>query len=128
ERYTLGLRTRWFPVVEATYVLPLVGCLLIGGLLHQHGLASLAAVTTVALYAQQLVDPIDRLIMWVDELQLGGASLSRLLGAGEVPDDRVESGEEPRGEDLRVDDVRFAYRAGHDVLHGLSVSLRPGER
>ena len=85
-------------------------------------------VTTVVLYAQQLVDPIDRLIMWTDELQLGGASFSRLLGAGEVLDDRAESGEEPRGEDLRVDDVRFAYRAGHDVLHGVSVSLRPGER
>src|SRR5207248_6519227 len=128
ERYTLFLRTVWFPSVEASYVIPLLACLLVGGLLHAHGWATLGEVTTVVLYAQQLIDPIDRLIMWTDELQLGGASFSRLLGAGEVPDDRAESGEEPRGEDLRVDDVRFAYRAGHDVLHGVSVSLRPGER
>jgi ABC-type multidrug transport system fused ATPase/permease subunit len=128
ERYTLFLRTVWFPVVEATYVVPLVACLLVGGLLHAHGLATLGEVTTIALYAQQLVDPVDRLIMWTEELQLGGASFSRLLGAGEVPDDRAVSGVVPDGEDLHVDDVRYAYRAGHDVLHGITVGLHPGER
>jgi len=128
ERYTLFLRTVWFPAVEASYVIPLIACLLVGGLLHTQGWATLGEVTTVALYAQQLVDPIDRLIMWTDELQLGGASLSRLLGAGEVADDRAVSGDIPAGENLDVDDVRYAYRAGHDVLHGISVSLRPGER
>jgi len=128
ERYTLFLRTVWFPVVEATYVLPLLACLLVGGLLHAHGWASLGAVTTVALYAQMLVDPIDRLIMWTDELQLGGASFSRLLGAGEVADDRNVSDVRPEGEELHVDDVRYAYRSGRDVLHGITVGLRPGER
>jgi ABC-type multidrug transport system fused ATPase/permease subunit len=128
ERYTLFLRTVWFPVVEATYVVPLLACLLVGGLLHAHGMASLGEVTTVALYAQMLVDPIDRLIMWTDELQLGGASFSRLLGAGEVADDRTVSGARPAGEDLHVDDVRYAYRSGRDVLHGITVGLRPGER
>ena len=128
ERYTLWLRTVWFPVIEATYVVPLLGALLVGGVLHQHGLATLAEVTTVALYSQQLVDPIDILMRWMDELQLGGAALSRLLGAGEVPDDRVVGEQRPCGEDLHVDDVRYAYRAGHDVLHGISLDLRPGER
>jgi ABC-type multidrug transport system fused ATPase/permease subunit len=128
ERYTLFLRTVWFPVVEATYVVPLLACLLIGGLLHAHGWATLGEVTTVALYAQQLVDPVDRLIMWVDELQLGGASFSRLLGAGEVADDRSVSGVRPDGDNLHVDDVHYAYRTGRDVLHGITVGLQPGER
>jgi len=128
ERYTLWLRTVWFPVIESMYVVPLVGALLVGGVLHMHGLATLAEVTTVALYSQQLVDPIDGLMRWMDELQLGGAALSRLLGAGDVPDDRTVSGRRPRGEDLSVDDVRYAYRPGHDVLKGVSLDLRPGER
>jgi ABC-type multidrug transport system fused ATPase/permease subunit len=128
ERYTLFLRTVWFPVVEATYVVPLLGSLLLGGWLHIHGLATLAEVTTVALYAQQLVEPIDVLMRWADELQLGGAAFSRLLGPGEVPDDRTLSGEQPHGEQLVVDDVHYAYRSGHDVLHGMSLDLRPGER
>jgi len=128
ERYTLFLRTGWFPVVEATYVVPVVACLLVGGLLAIHGVATLGQVTTVALYAQQLVDPIDRLLMWTDELQVGAASLSRLLGAGEVADDREVSGRRPVDEELRARDVRYAYRVGHDVLHGVSLDLRPGER
>src|SRR4051795_8301348 len=128
ERYTLWLRTVWAPAVESTYVLPLLASLVVGGLLHSHDLATLAQVTTVALYAQQLVDPVDRLLMWVDELQLGGASFSRLLGAGEVAPDREVSGRTPRGERLDVDDVRFAYRADHDVLHGITLGLAPGER
>jgi ABC-type multidrug transport system fused ATPase/permease subunit len=128
ERYTLWLRTVWAPAVESTYVLPLLAALLVGGILHTHGLATLAQVTTVALYAQQLVDPVDRLLMWVDELQLGAASFSRLLGAGEVPPDRQESGRSPQDERLDVDDVRYAYREGHDVLHGMTLHLAPGER
>jgi ABC-type multidrug transport system fused ATPase/permease subunit len=128
ERYTLWLRTLWAPAVESTYVVPLLAALLVGGILHSHGLATLAQVTTVALYAQQLVDPVDRLLMWVDELQLGAASFSRLLGAGEVPPDRQESGRSPQDERLDVDDVRYAYREGHDVLHGMTLHLAPGER
>jgi ABC-type multidrug transport system fused ATPase/permease subunit len=128
ERYTLFLRTVWIPAVEASYVVPLLGALLVGGLLVGQDLATLAQVTTVALYAQQLVDPIDLLLRWIDELQLGGAAFSRLLGPGEVPDDREESGVRPRGDDIAVDDVRYSYRPGHDVLHGISLDLRPGER
>jgi ABC-type multidrug transport system fused ATPase/permease subunit len=128
ERYTLYLRTMWFPVVESTYVVPLLGSLLVGGLLHLHGLASLAEVTTVALYTQLLVSPIDQLMRWIDELQLGGAAFSRLLGPAEVADDRELSGRRPQGEELLVDDVRYAYRPGHDVLHGISLDLAPGER
>ena len=128
ERYTLHLRTVWIPAVESSYVIPLVGALLIGGLLHAHGLATLAEVTTVALYAQQLVDPIDILLRWVDELQLGGAAYSRLLGPAEVPPDRDATGAEPADERIDVDDVRYAYRPGRDVLHGVSLRLSPGER
>jgi ABC-type multidrug transport system fused ATPase/permease subunit len=128
ERYTLHLRTVWIPAVESSYVVPLIGALLVGGLLHGHGLASLAEITTVALYAQQLVDPIDILLRWVDELQIGGAAFSRLLGPAEVAPDRVETGADPADERIDVDDVRYAYRPGHDVLHGVSLQLRPGER
>jgi len=128
ERYTLHLRTVWIPAVESSYVVPLIGALLVGGFLHAHGLASLAGITTVALYAQQLVDPIDILLRWVDELQMGGAAYSRLLGPVEVAPDRATTGAEPTDERIDVDDVRYAYRPGHDVLHGVSLKLRPGER
>jgi ABC-type multidrug transport system fused ATPase/permease subunit len=128
ERYTLGLRTVWFPLVEIGYVLPVAATLLIGGLFYLHGLASLAQVTAATLYVQQLIDPLDRFLSWVDELQVGGASLARLLGVAEVPADRAPSGRRPDGERMAVDSVRYCYRDGQDVLHGVDLRLRPGER
>ncbi|MEU0096642.1 ABC transporter ATP-binding protein [Kribbella sp. NPDC006257] len=128
ERYTLGLRTVYFPVVEIGYLVPIVGTLLFGGWLHLGGHVSLGAVTAGVLYVNQLIDPVDRLISWMDELQIGGASLARLLGITDVPDDRTPSGREPSGEVVAARDVRFSYVDGRDVLHGVDLTVQPGER
>ena len=128
ERYTLSLRTVWFPLVDLSFVLPLVAVVLLGGTLYSRGLASLAEVTAVALYVQLLIDPLDRLLGWLDELQIGASSLARLVGVADVPPDRAVTGEDPRGERLAADDVRFSYLDGRDVLHGLDLAVRPGER
>lgn len=128
ERYTLGLRTRFFPVVEMGYLIPTVATLLFGGLLYHQGYASLGDVTAATLYVQFLIDPLDRLISWMDELQIGGASLARLLGVAKVPDDRVVTGREPADHRIEARDVRFSYTEGREVLHGLDLGLHPGER
>ncbi|MER7364487.1 ABC transporter ATP-binding protein [Nonomuraea wenchangensis] len=128
ERYTLGLRVVWYPAVELGYVIPVVSALLVGGLFYTEGWVTLAQVTAAALYAQQLIDPLDRFLMWIDELQVGGAAMARLLGVANVRDDRSPAGERPASELLEARDVRYAYREGHDVLHGVSLTVRPGER
>jgi ABC-type multidrug transport system fused ATPase/permease subunit len=64
----------------------------------------------------------------MDRLQVGVASTSRLLGIAQVPEDRVAGDERPDGPHLVGEDLRFAYREGHDVLHGVSLDLRVGER
>lgn len=128
ERYTLRLRTIFFPVVEVGYIVPIVGTLLFGGWLHIHGHVSLAAVTAGTLYVQQLIGPVDALISWMDELQVGAASLARLLGITKVEDDRTPTGRVPSGELIEAGDVRFSYVDGRDVLHGIDLVVRPGER
>jgi len=128
ELRTLHLRTVWFPTVEIGYLVPTVATLLVGGWLHTRGQVSLAQVTAATLYVQQLIDPVDRLISWLDELQVAGASLARLLGIAHVPDDRTPTGREPAGERINAHDVRFAYLADRDVLHGVDLELRVGER
>ncbi|GAA1015565.1 multidrug ABC transporter ATP-binding protein [Acrocarpospora pleiomorpha] len=128
ERYTLGLRMVWFPAVELGYVIPIVATALAGGLLYIEGWVTIAQTTTAILYIQQLIDPLDRLLSWIDELQVGGASMARLLGVANVSDDRVATGVQADGEDLRATGVRYAYRDGHDVLHGIDLDIRPGER
>ncbi|MDQ1629254.1 MAG: hypothetical protein QOI54_2998, partial [Actinomycetota bacterium] len=128
ERYTLRLRTWWFPTMELAYGLPVATSLAWGGWLVTNGYASLGAVTAVTLYTVQIVDPVDRLVSWLDEVQVGATALSRILGVQLVPDDRVATDDVPRDEHVVAEDVRFAYRTGRDVLHGVDVDLVPGER
>ncbi|MGZ0151062.1 ABC transporter ATP-binding protein [Kribbella sp. WER1] len=128
ERYTLFLRTVYFPAAELGYLVPVVGTLLFGGWLHLNGHVSLGAVTAAVLYVNQLIDPVDRLLSWLDELQSGGAAFARLLGISDVPDDRTPSGQQPAGELVEARDVRFSYVDGRDVLHGVDLTIQPGER
>jgi ABC-type multidrug transport system fused ATPase/permease subunit len=128
EAYTLGLRLRWFPWLEIGFFLPIATSVLWGGWLAWEGHISIAAATAVTLYVQQLLDPLGELISWLDEIQFAATSLARILGVAEVPPDRVASGAQPVGEQMEVDDVRYSYRQGRDVLHGVSLRLEPGER
>lgn len=128
ERYTLHLRTVFFPSMELSYLLPTVGTLLVGGYLYTQGQVSLGDVTTATLYVQMLIDPVDRIVSILDELQLGAAALARLLGVAQVPDDREVTGVVADGEDLRAADVRFSYVEGREVLHGIDLAVAPGER
>jgi ABC-type multidrug transport system fused ATPase/permease subunit len=128
EKYTLYLRTVFFPSMELSYLIPTVCTLLLGGYLYMQGTVSLGEVTAATLYVQMLIDPVDRVVSILDELQLGAASLARLLGVAEVPDDREVTGHVPQGEELTAEDVRFSYIEGRDVLHGVDLDVRPGER
>lgn len=128
ERVGVGLRLRWFPWLEIGFFLPIAVSVLWGGWLAWNGHVSIGAATAVTLYIQQMLDPLGDLISWLDEIQFAATSLSRVLGVGEVPPDRIATGEEPRGETIEVQDVRYSYREGRDVLHGVSLTLRPGER
>jgi ABC-type multidrug transport system fused ATPase/permease subunit len=128
ERYTLFLRTVFFPNMEIAYLVPTVSTLLVGGWLYTRGEVSLGDVTAAVLYVQMLIDPVDRIVSILDELQMGAASLARLLGVAQVPDDREVSGVRPAGEKLEAEDVRFSYVDGRDVLHGVDLSVGVGER
>jgi len=128
ERRTLFLRTVWFPSAEFAYVLPVAAALGWGGWLVSNGHASLGQVTAVALYVVQLADPVDRLISWLDEIQIGATSFARLVGIARVPPDRIATDDEPAHERLAAHDVRYAYVDGRDVLHGIDLKLTPGER
>jgi len=127
ERYTLRLRTIYFPITEVCYVVPLVLALVLGGMLHADGDLSLAATTAAVLYVQLLISPVDTVLSYLDEIQLGTASLSRLLGVQEVEAPPLAT-RGPSGPELVATDVRYAYRPGHDVLRGIDLAPPPGSR
>lgn len=128
ESATLNLRSVLFPGVDTSFVLPVVAVLAWGAYLVSTGDATIGAVTTIALYATQIIHPIGELIFWLDEIQVGATSLARILGVADVAPDRTARDARPAGSDVTARGVRYAYREGHDVLHGIDLGLRPGER
>jgi ABC-type multidrug transport system fused ATPase/permease subunit len=127
ERYTLFLRSVWFPLVEFGYVLPVAATAFAGGFFYINDWVTLGQATAGVLYIQQLINPLDELLSWLDRLQVGGVSLARLLGVAQVPADREASGRVPIGSDLTAYDVRYSYGT-RDVLHGIDLEVRPSER
>nr|NLD40056.1 ABC transporter ATP-binding protein [Actinomycetales bacterium] len=128
EDYTLLLRAVLFPGITFGSVLPTAVAVVWGGWLVSQGWATLGQVSTVALYTVQITGSMAELLMWMDEIQVAGASFSRILGVSEVPSDRTPGGPEPTDSAIRARDVRYAYIEGRDVLHDVSLDIVPGER
>ncbi len=124
---TLFLRNVLFPVVDYSNIAALVAVLLTGGVLYGNDLVSLGAVISVSLYALQLVDPVNRVLMWLEQVQRSGASLARIKGVGEVAPAPVGDAT-PADDRIEVRGVRYAYSGDRDVLHDVDLSVRPGER
>ena len=128
RRRTLALRSVFFPVVEASYALPIAAILAVGGFFLTRDMVTLGEVVAAALYLQQAVDPLDRLLQFVEQAQRGIASLARVLGVGRVPPEPRGRESIPRGQQILVRGARFSYVDGRDVLHGIDLEVRPGER
>ncbi|WP_406379578.1 ABC transporter ATP-binding protein [Streptomyces sp. NBC_01618] len=128
ERYTLFLRSVLFPVINATYVTILGAVLMLGGWFVIEGLLTVGQLTTGALLAQMMVDPIGLILRWYDELQVAQVSLARLVGVRDIEPDAGDAEVVPDGRDVRAEEVRFGYRAGLDVLHQVSLDVAPGTR
>lgn len=131
ERYTLRLRNVFLPLCDSSYALPVAAMLIGGGTLYLHGVVSLAAVTAGTMYAWQLFTPLDQLVLWADTLQSAAAALARLLGLAELRRPARTSDTPVRQDtsrDIEVVDLRYAYRPGHDVLKGINLNIREGQR
>ncbi|MEV6551461.1 ABC transporter ATP-binding protein [Streptomyces sp. NPDC051597] len=128
ERYTLWLRSVLFPVVSATHMTIMLAVLMIGGSFVLHGWLTVGQLTTGALLAQMLVEPVGLILRWYDELQVAQVSLARLVGVRDIEPDAGDTALRPRGRDVEAEEVRFGYREGVDVLHRVSLSVAPGTR
>ncbi|MER5554663.1 ABC transporter ATP-binding protein [Streptomyces sp. NPDC002793] len=128
ERYTLFLRSVLFPVINTTYVTILGAVLMLGGWFVIEGWMTVGQLTTGALLAQMMVDPLGLILRWYDELQVAQVSLARLVGVREIEPDAGDELVGPDGREVRADEVHFGYRAGVDVLHRVSLDVAPGTR
>ncbi|MET7775767.1 ABC transporter ATP-binding protein [Streptomyces mirabilis] len=125
---TLFLRSVFFPAVEVSYVVPVVAVLLVGGALHARGAMSLGAVVAATLYLRQLGEPLDQILMQVEQLQSSGASFARVEGLARAPRAVPSGSPTPVDDRIDVTEVRYSYDRGGEVLRGVDLTVRPGER
>lgn len=128
ERYTLWLRSVLFPVINVTHVTVLASVLMIGGVFVLQGWIGVGQLTTGALIAQMLVDPVGLILRWYDELQVAQVSLARLVGVRDIEPDAGDAELAPEGRDVHADRVHFGYLEGVDVLRRVSLEVAPGTR
>ncbi|MER7515362.1 ABC transporter ATP-binding protein [Streptomyces sp. NPDC126499] len=128
ERYTLFLRSVLFPVITLTHTVVITSVLLVGGVFVLKGWMDVGQLTTGALLAQMLVDPVGIVLRWYDEIQVAQVSLGRLVGVREIDLGAGDPEVRPEGRTVRADEVRFGYREGVDVLHRVSLDVAPGTR
>jgi ABC-type multidrug transport system fused ATPase/permease subunit len=126
--FTLSLRTVFFPLVDVSYAIPSVLVLLLGGLLYFRGEVSLGTVGAAVLYTRQLIGPLDSIMIWIEQLQSSSASFARIEGLSAIPPARPVAGRSPSSDRIDVENVRYAYDSGRDVLHDVTLTVRPGER
>ncbi|MCF2131670.1 ABC transporter ATP-binding protein/permease [Strepomyces sp. STD 3.1] len=125
---TLFLRSVFFPAVDVSYVLPVAGVLLCGGFLHARGSVSLGAVVACAVYLQQLAGPLDEVLMRTEQIQAGAASFARVEGLARAPRAEADESAVPADDRIDVRGARYAYERGGEVLRGVDLTVRPGER
>lgn len=128
---TLSLRTVLYPAIDVSCVVPVAGVLIAGMALVSHGVAALGSVVTVALYVQQLTQPVATALQWIEQAQSSGASFARVEGVGlAVPDRPARPGAAaPDGDQVEARAVCYAYSADDgDVVSDVTLTVRPGER
>ncbi|MGY5633263.1 ABC transporter ATP-binding protein [Streptomyces sp. UC1A3] len=125
---TTWLQTIWFPSLDLATMVPMALTLLIGGLAYQRGAVGLGALTAVVLYVQALGEPLNDLLTWTDELQIGNAALRRILGVDRLPREEPRPPAATEGHAIRLEGVGFGYGPGREVLSGIDLDIAAGER
>ena len=103
--------------------------LLAGFLLVRSEAITLGAATAAAFYFTRLFSPLMTMLYLLDEAQSAGAALARLIGVTDLPPPPVPAAPRtPRDASIALSGIRFGYDDGPEVLHGIDLTLVPGER
>jgi ABC-type multidrug transport system fused ATPase/permease subunit len=120
------LQTWFFPATDLTFLTPAMVVTIVGALWYLNDWVTVGEVVAVAMLTLRLDGPVFRSMMSLSEFQMGGAAMARVEGVHLMPDEVREAAAE--GAEVRLDEVTFGYGDGPDVLHGLSLHPRRGER
>ena len=127
---TIGLASFFFPGIEFLGTAATVVVLGVGGQRVLSGDLEIGVLAAFLLYLRNLFDPVQQLSELYDSFQSAtagaervGAVLAEQPSVREAPDPVPLP--DPRG-DVRLEDVRFAYDQGPEVLHDVDLRLDAG--
>lgn len=127
EAWALRLRMRLFFMMNFAFHIPIAFVVLWGMFLTAHGYATIGSLTAIAMFALQLPGPVSELLFWSNVTQVSRVSFARILGVNEVAPDRSAGTALPTSQEIIAEDVRFGYVPDVEVLHGISLTIHPGE-
>ncbi|MER7849655.1 ABC transporter ATP-binding protein [Kitasatospora sp. NPDC096077] len=130
--------TRFFGKLNGAELTGLTGLLAVGFVLVRADAIAVGTASAAALYFLRLFDPINGLLSTVDEVQSASAAADRVVGLALLPRSGAPEPTAPRrpgsaagprkAAAVELHGVGHAYLPGHRVLHGVDLSLAPGER
>jgi ABC-type multidrug transport system fused ATPase/permease subunit len=127
---TIWLNAWYFPFVELLSVVGIAIVLTYGGYLTFEGAVGVGTLFAFVVYLQNFFDPVQQLSLVYNTYLAATAALNRIF---DVLDTEPELSDEPGALALaridgrvELDNVRFGYGDGPDVLHGLTLVAEPG--
>jgi ATP-binding cassette subfamily B protein len=120
----------YFPAVELVSTVGTAVVFGYGGYRYMQGDVAIGTVVAFAAYLSNFFDPVQALSQVYNTFLAATAALDKIF---DVMDVETKLHERPGAVDLEIrgavelDDVRFAYREGREVLHGLSLRAEPGQ-
>ena len=101
-----------------------------GGLFCIRGKITAGELAAFLIYVNVFIDPINRLINFVEQFQNGMSGFERFCSIMDTPVEEDDPGATPlenvRGE-IAFDRVSFSYRPEHRILNELSFRIAPGK-
>ncbi|MFL6029232.1 MAG: ABC transporter ATP-binding protein [Gaiellaceae bacterium] len=136
ERYrdanmqTVVLSGWYFPFVDLLSSVALAIVLGYGGHLYFDGAVTIGTLFAFMLYVQNFFDPVQQLSQLYNTFLSATAALDKIMDVmDEEPEVLDTAGAQPLPEvqgHVRFEGVRFKYRTGPEVLHGLDLDVPPG--
>ena len=125
------VQNRFYGRLNAAQFLAMASLLVIGYYLVGAEALTVGATTTAMLFFLRLFEPIESLLLVIDELQSSLASLARIVGVIDTSADKGALTRTPTMPDsvvLEAKNVTFGYSPSRPVLSGVDIRLEPGEK
>ena len=131
NREAIRFSSAFSPLIRMIIVIGFTAMLIFGGFQTMNGNLEIAAYSAMIFLTQRLLWPLTRMGETFDQYQRAMASVTRIMGLF-ATESKIQPGEtrlpleNVRGE-LKLDQVKFAYKERETVFSGLNVTIKSGE-